>query len=259
MLCGSGETKRPANAVSRLSSGGEPIHQFLNLSAFAEEMIVHENACVAIRRDMPFDRAALLGCAVTTGVGAAVNTAQVRPGQTVAVIGCGGVGLSAIAGARLAGAGRIFAIDRQEAKLALASRFGATDAVLADSDLARRIRELTSGGVDHAIEAIGRKETVESAFAMLRPGGCATVAGMLPPGVKVEIDGFALLGERRLQGSNMGSNHFPRDIPAYADLYMQGRLNLDDLIARRIGLGEIDTAFEALRSGASARSVVILS
>ena len=259
VLCSNGETKRLPPMSPRLSSGGASIHQFLNISAFAEEMIVHENACVAIRPDVPFDRAALLGCAVTTGVGAAVNTAKVRPGQSVAVIGCGGVGLSAIAGARLAGAGRIIAIDRQQSKLDLARRFGATDTVLAGEDLEQRIIEETRGGVDHAIEAIGRKETVESAFAILRAGGCATVAGMMPPGVKVEIDGFALLGERRLQGSNMGSNQFPRDIPVYADLYMQGRLNLDDLLSRRISLGGIDEAFNALRLGRDARSVVMFT
>ena len=120
-----------------------------------------------------------------------------------------------------------------------------------------RILETTRGGVDHAIEAIGLKTTVEAAFEMLRPGGVATVAGMAPVGVKVEVSAFALLGERRLQGSNMGSNHFPIDIPLYVDLYMQGRLNLDDLIARRIRLEEIDTAFAALRDGATARSVVM--
>ena len=212
-LCGTGETRRRDDAPPRLTIGDETVHQFVNLSAFAQEMLVHENACVAISPDMPFDRAALLGCAVVTGAGAAINSAGIRPGQSVAVIGCGGVGLSAINGAAIAGAGRIIAIDRQPAKLDLARRFGATDVVAADDDLVATIVEMTRGGVDHSIEAIGLKTTVESAFAMLRPGGIATVAGMMPPGVKVEIDGFALLGERRLQGSNMGSNHFPVDIP----------------------------------------------
>lgn len=258
-LCGTGETKRANDAPARLSIDGERVHQFLNLSAFAQEMLVHENACVAISRDMPFDRAALLGCAVVTGAGAAINSAGVRPGQTVAVIGCGGVGLSAINGAAIAGAARIIAIDRQPAKLGLARRFGATDCVEASDDLVGDIIEMTQGGVDHAIEAIGLKSTVESAFAMLRPGGTATVAGMMPPGVKVEVDGFALLGERRLQGSNMGSNHFPVDIPRYADFYLRGRLNLDDLVARHITLDAIDDAFDALRDGATARSVVMFA
>lgn len=258
-LCSTGETKRADEAPPRLSIGSERVHQFVNLSAFAEEMLIHENACVAISRDMPFDRAALLGCAVITGAGAAINTAGIRPGQSVAVIGCGGVGLSAINGALLAGAGRIIAIDRQPAKLELARKFGATDTVDADQDVVARIVEMTAGGVDHAIEAIGLKTTVESAFAMLRPGGTATVAGMMPPGVKVEIDGFALLGERRLQGSNMGSNHFPVDIPRYADLYLQGRLNLDDLVAQHIALDQIESGFAALREGATARSVVMFA
>lgn len=258
VLCATGETKRPDTIAPRLSSAGSPLSQFVNLSAFAEEMLVHENACVAIRRDMPFDRAALLGCAVTTGVGAAVNTAGIRPGQTVAVLGCGGVGLMALNGALLAGAGRIIAIDRVPAKLELARRFGATDVLDAtDGDVAGRVRELTSGGVHHAIEAIGLKQTVEAAFAMLRPGGVATVAGMMPIGIKVEIDGFALLGERRLQGSNMGSSHFPVDIPRFVDFYLQGRLNLDDLVARHITLDQIDSAFDDLRRGDTARAVVL--
>lgn len=256
-LCGTGETKRPSGAPPRLAAGGEPLHQFVNCSAFAEELLVHENACVAIRRDMPFDRAALLGCAVTTGVGAAIHTAGIRPGQTVAVIGCGGVGLSAINGAMLAGAGRIIAIDRQPAKLTLARRFGATDVLIAGDDVDGRVIELTCGGVDHAIEAIGLQSTVEAAFRMLARGGTATVAGMMPIGVNVAIEGFALLSERRLQGSNMGSNRFPLDIPHYADFYMQGRLNLDDLVARHISLDEIDTAFDGLRDGAAARSVIM--
>ncbi|PNQ02346.1 Zn-dependent alcohol dehydrogenase [Sphingobium sp. SA916] len=258
-LCGTGETRRRDDAPPRLTIGGETIHQFVNLSAFAQEMLVHENACVAISPDMPFDRAALLGCAVVTGVGAAINSAGIRPGQSVAVIGCGGVGLSAINGAAIAGAGRIIAIDRQPAKLDLARRFGATDCVEAGRDVADSIVEMTGGGVDHAIEAIGLKATVESAFAMLRPGGIATVAGMMPPGVKVEVDGFSLLAERRLQGSNMGSNHFPVDIPRYVDFYMSGRLNLDDLVAAHIELDAIDNAFAALRGGAAARSVVMFA
>ena len=258
-LCGTGETRRRDDAPPRLTIGDETVHQFVNLSAFAQEMLVHENACVAISPDMPFDRAALLGCAVVTGTGAAINSAGIRPGQSVAVIGCGGVGLSAINGAAIAGAGRIIAIDRQPAKLDLARRFGATDVVAADDNLVAAILEMTRGGVDHAIEAIGLKTTVESAFAMLRPGGIATVAGMMPPGVKVEIDGFALLGERRLQGSNMGSNHFPVDIPRYVDFYLRGRLNLDDLVAAHIGLDAIDGAFDALREGAAARSVVMFA
>lgn len=257
-LCDTGETLRDEAAAPRLSAAGAQVHQFANLSSFAEESLVHENACVAISKDMPLDRAALLGCAVTTGVGAAINTAGIRPGQRVAVIGCGGVGLAAINGAALAGAGQIIAIDRQPAKLELAKRFGATDTVAASDDLVAQIVELTHGGVDHAIEAIGLKQTVESAFLMLRPGGTATVAGLVPMGVMIELPGLALLQERRLQGSNMGSNHFPVDIPRYAQFYLQGRLNLDDLIARHIRLDEIETAFDALREGSTARSVILM-
>ena len=256
-LCATGETKRPADAAPRLANGGETIHQAFNLSAFAEEMLIHENACVAIRKDMPFDKAAVLGCAVTTGVGAAINTAGIRPGQTVCVIGCGGVGLSAINGALLAGAGRIIAVDLQPAKLDLARRFGATDVLAGGPDMAAQVIEMTSGGVDHAIEAIGLTATIEAAYACLAPGGTATVAGMTKPGSTITIGAFALLGERRLQGSNMGSNHFPVDIPRYADLYLQGRLNLDDLVSRHIRLDQIDEAFADLRKGEAARSVIL--
>ncbi|WP_084581290.1 Zn-dependent alcohol dehydrogenase [Sphingomonas azotifigens] len=256
--CNTGETLRPPEAPPRLSQGGEVIHQFVNLSSFAEESLVHENACVAISRDMPFDRAAVLGCAVTTGAGAAINTAGIRPGQTVAVIGCGGVGLSAVNGAALAGAGRIIAIDRQPAKCELARRFGATDIVVASDNMVGEVLEMTAGGVDHAIEAIGLPQTVAAAFYMLRAGGTATVCGMMPMGAKVEIDGLALLQERRLQGSNMGSNHFPVDIPRYVQFYLQGRLKLDELVSHHIRLDEIETAFDELRGGASARSVILM-
>ena len=256
-LCSTGETKREAEAPPRLHAGPEHIHQALNLSAFAEEMLIHENACVAIRKDMPFDKAAVLGCAVTTGVGAAVNTAGIRPGQTVCVIGCGGVGLSAINGALLAGAGRIIAVDLQPAKLELARRFGATDVLAGGPDMPAHVIAMTGGGVDHAIEAIGLPATIEAAYACLAASGTATVAGMTKLGAKVTIDAFSLLGERRLQGSNMGSNHFPVEIPRYADLYMQGRLNLDDLVSRRIRLDQIEEAFADLRKGDAARSVIV--
>jgi len=221
-------------------------------------MLIHEHACVAIPKEMPLDRAALMGCAVTTGVGAVINTAALRPGETIAVIGCGGVGLAAVNGAAIAGAGRIIAVDVVPAKLELARRFGATDVIDAtEGDVATRIIELSRGGVHHAIEAIGAKTTVEQAFASLRSGGTATVAGMLPQGAKIELEAFRLLDECRLQGSRMGSNRFPTDIPRYVDFYLQGRLNLDDLVSRHIRLEQIDEAFVELRRGETVRSVVM--
>jgi S-(hydroxymethyl)glutathione dehydrogenase/alcohol dehydrogenase len=195
---------------------------------------------------------------VVTGVGAVIHTAGVRPGESVAVIGCGGVGLNCIQGARLAGAGRIIAVDRLAMKLDLATSFGATDVVDASSvDPVAAVLELTSGGVHHAFEAIGLKATAEAAFGMLRVGGTATVVGLLPIGAKVEVSGLSLIGERKLQGSRMGSNRFRVDMPRLVDLYLQGRLDLDNLISARIGLDQVNEGFAAMRSGEVARSVII--
>ncbi len=251
------ETRRPATAEPRLAQRGRPIHQFYELSAFAEQMLVHEHAVVKIRPDMPMDRAALIGCAVTTGVGAVTNTARVEVGSTVAVIGCGGIGLSAINGAAIAGAGRIIAIDIQPDKLALARDFGATDVIDASrTDPVEAVRDLTGGGVAYSFEALGMKKTAEQAFAMLAPSGVATVIGMVPEGQRLEIDPVALLYDRRLQGSNMGSNRFRVDMPRYVDFYLSGRLHLDRMIAARIPLDQINEGFDRLRQGRFARSVI---
>ena len=242
----------------RLSWRGEPIHQFLRLSAFAEMLLVHENTLVKIRDDMPLDRAALIGCAVTTGLGAVFNTAKVPPGSTVAVIGCGGVGLNVVQGAWIAGAGRIIAVDMMPWKLELARQFGATDLVDASAgDAVAQVRELSEGGVEYSFEAIGLKATAEAAFAMLRKGGTATVIGMIPEGQKIEITGSDLLDEKKIQGSNMGSNRFRIDMPNYVDLYLSGRLKLDELVSARIGLDQINEGFEAMRRGEVARSVIV--
>ena len=257
-LCPSPDTQRGGDEPPRLSEGaGGTMHQYLNLSAFAEQMLVHEHACTAIRKDMPLDRAALIGCAVTTGVGAVTHTARVRPGETVAVIGCGGVGLAAINGALIAGAGRIIAIDRQPSKLQMAKTFGATDVVEAGEDTAKAVRELTGGGVHHAFEAIGLKSTAEDAFKMLRRGGAATIIGMIAPGVKIELHGVELLSEKKVQGSMMGSNRFPVDMPRYVDFYMQGRLKLDEMVSARLPLERVNDAFEQMKRGEVARSVVV--
>jgi S-(hydroxymethyl)glutathione dehydrogenase/alcohol dehydrogenase len=257
-LCAGAHTRRAVGTKPRLMQAGEPIHQFLNLSAFAEQMLVHEHACTAIRPDMPLDRAALIGCAVTTGIGSVIHTANVRAGETVAVIGCGGVGLAAIQGAVLAGAGRIIAIDRVLAKLELARALGATDLVEAISgDMVERVRDLTSGGVHYSFEAVGTKLTTQDAFAMLRPGGTATVIGMIPVGTKIELEGSDFLEEKRIQGSHMGSNRFPIDMPRYADFYMRGRLNLDAMISARVRLDQVNDALAQLKRGEIARSVII--
>jgi S-(hydroxymethyl)glutathione dehydrogenase / alcohol dehydrogenase len=253
-LCRSPETKR----ADRLRSGDENVQQMTGLGSFAEEMLVHENACVKIREDMPLDVACLIGCGVMTGIGAAWNTAQVRPGDTVAVIGCGGIGLNVIQGAYVAGAGRIIAVDRLESKLKMAEHFGATDTIDAsDGTAVQQVMEMTAGGVQHAFEAIGLHETAEQAFSMLRGDGGAYVIGMIPLGDSVSVPGVSFLSERRISGAMMGSNHFRVDMPRIIDLYLQGRLKLDELVSARISLDEVNAGFATLKTGELARNVIV--
>lgn len=251
-------TQRAASERPRLSRKGEPVYQFVDLSTYAEKMLLHEHGVVKIRDDMPLDRAALIGCGVTTGVGAALNTAKVEPGSTVAVFGTGGVGLSVIQGALIAGARRIIAVDVFENKLAMAKRFGATDTVDSSStDAVKAIRQMTGGGVNFSFEAIGLKKTAEQAFYCLASGGTATIIGMVPVGQKIEIDGRHILTEKKLIGTNMGSNRFRIDMPRYIDFYMQGRLKLDEMISRRGRLEDVNEAFRAMKAGEVARSVLM--
>ena len=257
-LCRSPEVRRGPDDSPRLRLSGQPVVQLYELGAYAEQMLVHESALVKVRPDMPLDRAALIGCAVTTGFGAVANTARVSPGATVVVIGCGGVGLSAVNGASIIGAGRIIAVDVQQAKLDQARTVGATDLVDASAvDPVDVVLELTGGGADFTFEALGLRETVEQAFRMLSPGGVATVIGMVPEGQMVEVHAADLLAEKVLQGSNMGSNRFRVDMPYYADLYLEGRLKLDEITARHIGLDGLDEAFHEMRGGSAGRSIVV--
>jgi S-(hydroxymethyl)glutathione dehydrogenase/alcohol dehydrogenase len=256
-LCVSPDTKRGPDDEPRITSPKGPMLQYLNLSSFAEQMLIHEHACVAIRKDMPLDRAALIGCGVMTGVGAVIHTSNVRPGDTVAVIGCGGVGLAAVNGAAMAGAGRIIAIDMSPGKENLARSMGATDFVLATGDVVKEVMEMTKGGVQHSFEAIGLAKTAEQSFNMLRRGGTANIIGMIPVGQTISLMGAAFLGEKRIQGSLMGSNRFPVDMPRLVDAYMAGKLHLDDMVSRRIRLDQVNEAFEEMKTGAVARSVIV--
>lgn len=256
--CANPEVGREKGDTPRLTQGDTEVAQFYDLSSFAEYMLIHEHALVKIREDMPLDRAALIGCAVTTGFGAVINTADVEVGSTVCVIGCGGVGLSAINGAEIAGAGRIIAVDIKGSKLNLAKHFGATDVVDASStDPVEAVKDLTGGGVEYSFEALGLKQTSEQAFQMLRQSGVATIIGMVPEGQMLEIHGADLLDDKRLQGSNMGSNHFRVDMPRYVDFYLSGKLKLDDMISGRIGLEGINDAFDDMRRGEVARNVIV--
>ncbi|MFN0093148.1 MAG: Zn-dependent alcohol dehydrogenase, partial [Dehalococcoidia bacterium] len=209
-LCRSPEIRRGPGDPPKYTWNGNPVGQFANLSTYAEQCLVHENAVVKIRDDMPFEGAALIGCGVTTGVGAAMNTAAVKPGSTVAVFGAGGVGLSAIQGARIAGARTIIAVDVHENKFRTARDLGATHTVDASSgDPIAKIKDIVPGGVDYAFECIGLKIAAEQAFEAIRDGGTATIVGMIPVGQKVELDGPAFLRGKKVQGCSMGSNHFP--------------------------------------------------
>ena len=256
-LCDRESTRRGRDEAPRLSQGGAVVHQFADLSSYAEQLLVHEHAVVKVRPDMPLDKAALIGCGVTTGMGAVINTAKVPPGSVVAVIGCGGVGLSAVQGAAIAGAGRIIAIDTIAAKLELAQVCGATDLVnAAQGDPVAQVKEMTGGGVEYAFEAIGLKQTAEQAFYMLAKGGTATIIGMIPVGTKIELNGPDFLREKKIQGSSMGSNRFRVDMPRYVDMYLSGKLKLDEMISREIVLEQINDAFEALLAGEVARQVI---
>ncbi|HEV3109884.1 MAG TPA: Zn-dependent alcohol dehydrogenase [Candidatus Binataceae bacterium] len=259
-LCvNNGTGMRGKNEKPRLSQNGKPIHTLATLGTFAEKMLVHENALVKITEQIGLDRAALIGCGVTTGVGAVLNTAKIEPGSDVVVFGCGGVGISAIQGARIAGAGRIFAVDQFENKLAMARKFGATHTIDASqSDPVKEIKSLTGGrGADYSFEAVGLKKLAEQCFECIRPGGTATIIGMIPFGQKVELDGAMFLSERKIQGTLMGSNRFRIDMPRYINFYLDGRLNLDDMISRRGKIEDINEAFRAMKAGEVARSVLM--
>jgi S-(hydroxymethyl)glutathione dehydrogenase / alcohol dehydrogenase len=257
-LCNGAATRRqPGDAPRITRPDGSTVNQMLNLSAFAEQMLIHENACVAINPDMPLDRAAVLGCAVTTGAATIFNACKVTPGETVAVIGCGGVGLATINAAKIAGAGRIIAVDPMPEKRALAMKLGATDAIDANEGSAATIVEMTKGGVDHAIEAVGRPASAATAVGALRFGGTATILGMMPLTERVSLGAFDLLRSKKLQGALMGGNRFPVDIPRLVDFYMRGMLDLDTIVSETIPLSQINEGFEQMKKGDAARSVIV--
>lgn len=257
-LCIDASTRRRKGSPPRLSLGdGRPLAPFLNLSGFAELMLVHENACVAIDPAMPLDRAALLGCAVITGAGSIFNDSRVRPGESVAVIGAGGIGLAAINAARIAGAGTILALDPVPEKRGLALRLGATEALDPGAeDIVKDVLRRTGGGVHYAIEAVGRPATAELAWKILRRGGTATILGMIAPGDSVGLAAPGFLAGKKIQGSLLGSTRFPVDIPRLVRFYLDGLLDLDTMVAERIPLSGVNAALQKLRDGHSVRSVI---
>lgn len=249
--------QRGPDEAPRLSQNGEEISQFADLSAFAEAMLLHRTAVVKIDDDIPLDRAALVGCAVTTGVGAALNTAKVAPGSSVVVFGAGGVGISIMQGARIAGARKIIAVDLNDDKLKNALQFGATDTLNgADGDTVKAIKKMTKGGADYAFEAVGIPALLEQAFYCLSPHGTAVCVGAIPVGDKVSFNAAHFFQEKRIIGCMMGSNRFTIDAPRYLELYRQGRLNLDDMVTRHEPLDRITDAFNAMEAGEVTRTVL---
>jgi S-(hydroxymethyl)glutathione dehydrogenase/alcohol dehydrogenase len=250
-----GLRRRPRPALA--TRDGTPVGVMGGIGAFAELTVVHENAVTRIPRDLPMRIGSLFGCAVLTGVGAVTRAARVPVGATVAVVGCGGIGLAVIQGALVSGASRIVAIDRSPAKLDAARDFGATDVLASDEGTAGRLQELVPGGVDFSFEAVGRAETAELAFSMLAPGGTCTVLGMVPDETPIRIPASSLyFDERRLQGAFIGSSRFTTDVPDLIALYAQGRLRLDAIVSHTFGLDQINEGFEVLAGGEALRVVL---
>jgi Zn-dependent alcohol dehydrogenase len=251
------------DGTTRLSRGAERVHHYSFISSFAEATVLPERSCIPIPADVPFEVAGLVGCAVTTGVGAVWRTAGVRPGERVAVIGCGGVGLSAVMAAAAAGAGTIVAVDVTEQKLDVAESFGASAGVLwagSPDETAAAVREASGGGVDYAIEATGRTDAMLTAFLSTRPRGAAVLVGIPRADAVLPLPALSIPRmERRVLGSLYGSSRPERDFAVILDLYRRGLLPLDRLISHRLPLEEIDGAFELLRSGEALRVVLDLA
>lgn len=245
------------DGTCRLHRDGKPIHHY-NTSSFAERSVVPARTAIRVDPALPLTELALMGCAVMTGVGAVLNTARVRPGDSVAVVGCGGVGLNVVQGARIAGATAILAVDTVPAKLELARELGATHTVDAGAgDPAESVLGLVPGGVDHAFEALGRPETIETTVRLTGRGGQAVLIGMAPPEARVPLDALTLtLEERCIRGSWYGSCVPLRDFPLLVELYRDGRLRLDSLI-ETCTLDEVNQAFERMEAGETARSVIV--
>jgi S-(hydroxymethyl)glutathione dehydrogenase/alcohol dehydrogenase len=249
--------RRPTDAP-RLSRKGVGLFQGLGLGGFAERALVHENQLAALPKEMPFAQAALLGCGVVTGAGCVLNTANVAAGDTVVIFGAGGVGLNAVSGARIAGASRIVVIDIQQKRLEAAKRFGATDVIdSSKTQPVEAVRELLPAGADHVFDFVGLKAVAEEGLAMLGVGGGLYLVGVAKPEVDVALNIFgAIGGQKRVQGVNFGSTNFKRDIPMYAELYLQGRMNLDDLVSKTIALRDVNEGYAALKNGSLNRVVV---
>jgi S-(hydroxymethyl)glutathione dehydrogenase / alcohol dehydrogenase len=257
-LCSAGPAATMKDGTTRFRKGEQAIFHQTAVSAFSNYTVTHETAVVKIRDDMPLEKAALIGCGVMTGVGAVINTAKVEMGSSVAIFGCGGVGLNVIQGANLAGATKIIAVDTLDNKLEMAKEFGATHFVNATrDDPVAKIKELNDGaGVDYSFEVIGIPEVATQAFDATDAAGTTVVVGMPPLGATLTINTLGLFLGKTLKGAFYGSARFRIDMPTLVDLYMAGKLKLDELITRTYPLERINDAFEAMKRGEVARSIV---
>jgi len=244
----------------RLSQNGQPVYHHVGVSAFAEYCVVNRGSLVKIDRELPFDEAAMFGCAVLTGVGAALNTAQVFPGARVAVVGLGGVGLNAMFGAQVAGASQVVAIDIHDDKLELARALGATDTVNAkDPDAILKVKEMTGGGVDFGLEMAGSVQAMELAYRITRRGGTTVTAGLPHPDARWALQQVNLTAEERtVKGSYVGSCVPPRDMPRYIDLYRKGKLPVNRLMSDHLRLEDINEGFDRLASGHTVRQIIMI-
>ncbi len=263
-LCEPGAAANTAGTLlsgaRRFSLKGAPVNHQVGVSAFSEYVVVSQRSVVKVDRSLPLDEAALFGCAVLTGVGAVVNSAKVEPGATIGVVGLGGVGLNALLGGILAGARQCIAVDIQDDKLALARQLGATDTFNAtDADCVAQVREATSGGVDYAFEMVGSVKAMDLAYRITARGGTTVSAGLSHPDHEFSLKHVNLVAEERtIKGSYLGSCVPLRDVPRFIALYQQGRLPVDRLLSERIGLDQVNEAFDLLASGQTVRQVIVM-
>ncbi|MBI5257800.1 MAG: zinc-dependent alcohol dehydrogenase family protein [Burkholderiales bacterium] len=249
------------SGAKRLSWNGQPVSHFVGVSAFAEHAVLARTGVLKIDKSLPLEIAALMGCAVMTGVGAVANTSQVRPGQSVAIVGLGGVGLSALMGAVAAGAARIVAVDLADDKLAFAKTLGATDLINAgDEKAVEQLRELTGGGVDHALEMVGSAKALEFAYKVTRRGGTTVTVGLPASSQNLSIPVWQLVAEERsLKGSYLGSCVPRRDVARYVALYRGGKLPVDKLMTGRLTLDQINEGFDRLARGEAIRQIIVMN
>lgn len=248
-----------ADGTTRLkNSKGEAIRQLVGVGTFSERSVIPAGNAVKIDDNAPLDTVCLIGCGVTTGVGAALNTVDINPGDSCAVIGCGGVGLSIIQGARIAGATMIIAIDPVPEKRELAITMGATHAIDPNEvNPIKEVRNISRGGVHYAFEALGLKATIEQAWSMPRATGTAVIVGVPSGDTVIDLPVLGFFGEKHFKGSAYGTSVPSKDIPKFVDLYMKGDLMLDAMITKRIKLEDVNTAFDEMSRGEGARSVIM--